>query len=82
MIIVNGWNPFTVITNSSTLDVAAVLDLPLWTYIKKKLHKCSDGQSRDMLNFEFVEKGLGLVSPPHVVYDFSRQLFLMLYARN
>ena len=29
-----------------------------------------------MLNFSFPEKGLGLVSPPHFVYDFSRKIFL------
>ena len=28
-----------------------------------------------MLNFNFSEKGLGLVSPPHFVYDFSRKMF-------
>ena len=31
VIIVNGWKPLTIITKSSTLDVAAVLDLPLKT---------------------------------------------------
>ena len=31
-----------------------------------------------MLNFSISEKGLGLVSPPHFVYDFSRKMFLML----
>ena len=25
---------------------------------------------RDVLNFNFSEKGLGLVSPPHFAYDF------------
>ena len=25
-----------------------------------------------MLNFNFPEKGLGLVSPPHFLYDFSK----------
>ena len=29
VIIVNGWKPLTMITNSSTLDVTAVLDPPL-----------------------------------------------------
>ena len=29
MIIVNGWKPLTIITKSSILDVAGVLDLPL-----------------------------------------------------
>ena len=28
-----------------------------------------------MLNFNFPEKGLGLVSPPHFVDDFSRKIF-------
>ena len=31
-----------------------------------------------MHNFDFLEKGLGIVSPPDFVYDFSRKLFLML----
>ena len=31
-----------------------------------------------MLNFNFLEKGPGRVSPPHFVYDFSRKLFPML----
>ena len=35
-----------------------------------------------MLNFDFLEKGLGLVSPPHVVYDFSRKMFFMLYLNS
>ena len=30
-----------------------------------------------MLNFISLEQGLGLVSPPHFVYDFSRKMFLM-----
>ena len=32
-----------------------------------------------MLNFNFSEKGLGLVSPPHFVNDFSRKMFLMCH---
>ena len=35
-----------------------------------------------MLNFDFLEKGLGIVSPPHFVYDFSRKMFLKLYSNN
>ena len=35
-----------------------------------------------MLNFDFLEKGLEIVSPPHSVYDFSRKMFLMLYSIN
>ena len=29
-----------------------------------------------------LRKGLGLVSPPHIVYDFSRKIFLTLYSIN
>ena len=28
----------------------------------------------------FLEKGLGMVSPPHFAYDFSRKMFLFLYS--
>ena len=35
-----------------------------------------------MLNFGFLEKGLGIASPPHFVNDFSGKTFLMLYAVN
>ena len=35
-----------------------------------------------MRNFNFPEKGLELVSLPHLVYDFSRKMFLMLYSIN
>ena len=30
-----------------------------------------------MLNFDFLEKGLGKVSAPHIVYGFSRKMFLL-----
>ena len=35
-----------------------------------------------MLNFDFLEKGLGRVSPPQFVYDFLRKMFLILYSIN
>ena len=35
-----------------------------------------------MFNFNFLEKGLGIVSPPHFVFDFSRKMFLKLYSIN
>ena len=35
-----------------------------------------------MLNFYFLEKGLGIVSPPHFEYDFSRKMFHKLYSSN
>ena len=33
-----------------------------------------------MLNFDFLEKGLEKVSPPHFVYDLPRKMFLKLYS--
>ena len=35
-----------------------------------------------MLNFDFLKKGLGIVSPTHFVYDFSKKMFLKLYSIN
>ena len=35
-----------------------------------------------MFNFDFLEKRLGIVSPPHLVYDFSRKMFFMLDSMN
>ena len=36
-----------------------------------------------MLNFDFLETGLGKVPPPHFdEYDFSRKMFLLLYSIN
>ena len=40
---------------------------------RNKLFKTLDHWSRDMLNFNFLEKGLGVVSPPHFVYDFVHE---------
>ena len=41
-----------------------------------------DCRSRDMLNFNFSEKGLGLVSQPYFVFNFPRKMFLMLHSIN
>ena len=35
-----------------------------------------------MLNFNFSEKSLGLVSPPDFAYDFLRKMFPFLYSIN
>ena len=35
-----------------------------------------------MLNFDFLKKGMGTVSPPHFVYDCLRKMFLKLYYIN
>ena len=32
-----------------------------------------------MLNFDFLERGLGIASPPHFVCDFARKMLLLLY---
>ena len=32
-----------------------------------------------MFNFDFLEKSLGIVSPPHLENDFTRKAVLMLY---
>ena len=47
-------------------------------YNKNKLHKSLDYWSRYILNFDFVEKGQGIVSTPHFMYDFSRKMYLLL----
>ena len=47
-------------------------------YNKNKLHKSLDYWSRYILNFDFVEKGQGIVSTSHFMYDFSRKMYLML----
>ena len=33
-----------------------------------------------MLNFDFLDKGLGIVSLPYFVYDLSAKMFLMLHS--
>ena len=35
-----------------------------------------------MFNFDFLEKSLGLDSPPHLVHNFPRKMFFMLYSIN
>ena len=50
-------------------------NLPLEHPIKNKWYKTSDYRSRGMLNFDFLEKGLGIVSQPHFVYNFLRTMF-------
>ena len=39
-------------------------------YNKSKLSDTLANWSKDMRSFHFSEKGLGLVSAPHFVYDF------------
>ena len=48
-------------------------------YNKNKLCKTLAFWSRNIFNFDFIENSLGIVSPPHFAYDFSRKMFLILY---
>ena len=59
--------------------ISIVLNL---VYNKKKLYKTLDYCSRYMINFDILEKGLEIVSPPHFMYDFARKMFFMLYSIN
>ena len=47
-----------------------------------KIYKTLEYWSKDMPNFGFLEKSLGIISLPHFVYDFSKKMFLMLYSIN
>ena len=49
------------------------------TYDENKLHKTKLMIQRCVLDSDSSEKGLGIVYPTHFVYDFSREMFLMLY---
>ena len=35
-----------------------------------------------MLNFDILDKGLGMLSPAHFMYDFPTKMFLVLYSIN
>ena len=62
--------------------VSIYFNRPHLAYNKNKLCKTWDCWSGDMFSFNLTENGLGLVSPLHFVYDFSRQFFLMLHSIN
>ena len=53
-------------------------------YNRNKLFKTLHYWSRDMFNFDILDNGLGIVSPAHFVYDFSKKkkMFFMLYCIN
>ena len=53
-------------------------------YNKNKPYKTLDYHQtiRDMLNFNFSEKGLGLASASHFANDFSRKMISMLHFIN
>ena len=48
----------------------------------RKNKKTRLNTSLEMLNFDFLEKGLEIVSLPHFIHDFSRKMFLMLYSAS
>ena len=35
-----------------------------------------------MINFDFLDEGLGIASPPHFVYDFSTKMLLIVHSIN
>ena len=60
-------------------SVLIVLNLP---NNNNKIYKTLEYWSRDTLNFDFLKKGQGIVSPPHFVYESSKKMFLKLYSIN
>ena len=64
-------------------DLFIFLICLIWGKVSKnKLYKTFCYWSRNILNFNFSEKGLGVVSPPHFVFVCSRKMFLMLCSVN
>ena len=51
-------------------------------YDRNKLFKTLHYWFRDLLSFDFLDKGLRIVSLAYFVYDFSTRTFLMLYSIN
>ena len=62
--------------------VSIYFDSLILAYDKNKLYKTLDDWSRDMINFDILEKGLGIISPTHFVYGFLTKMFFMLYYIN
>ena len=60
--------------------VLIYFDSPQLALQKSKRYKTLDYWSRDMLNFNFSEKGLRLVSPTHFANNFSRKMSLVLHS--
>ena len=51
-------------------------------YNENKLYETLDYWFRDMFNFDFLGKGLEIMSPPHFENNLSRKMVLMLYSIN
>ena len=62
--------------------VSIYFDSPQLAIEQKKVYRTLGYWFRDMLNFDHLEKGLVIVTPPHFLNDFSRKMFLMLYSIN
>ena len=62
--------------------VSITFDSPQLGIQLNKLCKMLEYLSRDILNFGILKKGLGIVSLPQFVYDFSTKMFIMLYSIN
>ena len=62
--------------------VAITFDCPQFGKQLKQKYKSWEYWSTNMLNFEFLEKGLEIVSLPHFVHNFARKMFHMLYSIN
>ena len=60
-------------------NISIALEL---VYNRNKLFETLHYWSRNILNFEFLDKGLGMVSPVHFAHNFSRKMFCMLYSTN
>ena len=58
------------------------LCLTCWSCRKNRLIRNISLTSKFMISFNISEKGFGLVSQPHFIYDFSRKMFLMLHSIN
>ena len=61
---------------ASFQHILIVLNL---TYNKSQLYKTFDYWSRDILNFDFLQKGLGIVSAPHFEYVYSRNISHVMF---
>ena len=67
---------------ASGLQIQYILTILNLACNKNKLYKTINLRSRDMCNFDLLEKSVRIVSPPRFLHDFLRKMFLMLYSIN
>ena len=69
---------------ASSLQLSSIIfrQHSTWHTKKNKLLKTLDYGSRDMLSFDFLVQGLGIVSSPYFLHDFLSKTFLLLYSVN